>query len=163
MSNKRSGGMLKKVPAADCEDATERIRKAAITLFKERGYHGTPVRALASIVNIEAGSLYYHVRSKQQILFDNFARTMDDLLAGLRQAVDSEARPEARLRAGVRFHVLFHIERQSEAFISHAELRALTEQIVGGSLLNATATKRCSANSSPPVSTPVCFGSPTQT
>ncbi len=31
------------------------------------------------------------------------------------------------MRAAVRFHVLFHIERQNEAFISHTEMRALTD------------------------------------
>jgi len=112
----------------DRVSVSERIRKAAIVLFSERGYHGTPVRALATTVNIEAGSLYYHIRSKQQILFDNFERTMDDVLEGLRRAVADATGPEARLRAAVRFHVLFHTSRQSEAFISHAELRALTGQ-----------------------------------
>ena len=35
--------------------------------------------------------------------------------------------PEPRLSAAVRFHVLFHIARQNEAFISHTELPPLTE------------------------------------
>ncbi len=120
--------MSKHAQAADGAGATERIRKAAIALFKAHGYHGTPVRALAEIVKIEAGSLYYHFPSKQQILFDNFARTMDNLLGGLRRAMDLESKPEARLRAAVRFHVLFHTERQNEAVISHSEMRALTER-----------------------------------
>jgi AcrR family transcriptional regulator len=110
------------------EDAAERIRKAAIALFKTRGYHGTPVRALASIVKIEAGSLYYHFPSKQEILFDNFARTMDDLIDGLRRAGESATDPKARLSAAVRFHVLFHVERQNEAIISHTEIRSLTNE-----------------------------------
>jgi Tetracyclin repressor-like, C-terminal domain len=53
---------------------------------------------------------------------------MDDLLEGLRQAADSTSDPEARLRAAVRFHVRFHTDRQSEATISHMELRALTDR-----------------------------------
>lgn len=112
----------------DPDDATERIRKAAIALFKTHGYHGTPVRALAEVANIEAGSLYYHFPSKQEILFDNFVRTMETLLEGLRQAFETESTPQGRLRAAVRFHVLFHTGRQDEAFISHTEIRALTEQ-----------------------------------
>jgi AcrR family transcriptional regulator len=106
-------------------DAAERIREAATALFRAHGYFGTPMRALASSVDVEAASLYYHFPSKQEILFDGFARTMDDLLTGLNAAVAGETRPEARLRAAVRFHVLFHTERQSEAFVSHAEMRAL--------------------------------------
>ena len=108
------------------EGASERIRRAAIGLFKGRGYHGTPVRALARIVRIEAASLYYHFPSKQELLADIFDRVMDDLLDGLQRAVGGKTNAADRVRAAVRFHVLFHIERQEEAFISHSELRSLT-------------------------------------
>lgn len=118
--------MSRRQPATPNADAAERIREAATALFSERGYFGTPVRALASSVAIEAGSLYYHFPSKQQILFDNFARTMDDINAGLDAALAGVSLPEARFRAAVRFHVLFHTERQNDAFISHSEMRALT-------------------------------------
>ena len=107
---------------------SERILKAATKLFRARGYHGTSVRALARAVRIEAASLYYHFSSKQKILFDLFNRTMDDLLEGLDQAITSGSSAEERLRAAVRFHVLFHITRQDEAFISHSELRSLSAQ-----------------------------------
>lgn len=120
--------MPKQSSGAAQEEAAERIRKAAIALFKARGYHGTPVRALASIVKIEAGSLYYHFPSKQEILFDNFVRTMDALIEGLQRASESATEPQARVCAAVRFHVLFHVERQSEAVISHTEIRSLTDQ-----------------------------------
>jgi AcrR family transcriptional regulator len=92
--------------------ATERVRKAAIDLFRARGYHGTPIRAVASVVKIKAGSLYY---SKQQILYENFEKTMNDCLDGLRAACESSSDPRQRLRAAVRFHVLFHIEREDDA------------------------------------------------
>ena len=108
------------------EDASERIREASIALFKARGYHGTSVRALAEAVGVEAASLYHHFPSKQEILRDIFDRAMDDMLAGLERALGTTANHENRLRAVVRFHVLFHIERQDEAFISHSELRSLT-------------------------------------
>jgi hypothetical protein len=44
---------------------------------------------------------------------------------GLRQAVASARTPSAQLRSVVRTHVLSHIERQDEAFVSHSELRSL--------------------------------------
>ena len=43
------------------------------------------------------------------------------------RAVASADGPEARLRAAVRFHVLFHTDSQHEAFLSHSELRSLTQ------------------------------------
>jgi len=106
----------------------ERIRAKAIALFKAHGYHGASVRELAQAVKIEAASLYYHFPSKQDILFDLFERTMDDLLGGLAQALASGATSEEKLCAVVRFHVLYHVAHQDEAFISHSELRSLSAQ-----------------------------------
>jgi len=108
------------------DGAAERILKAAIALFTDRGYHGTPMRSIARAVHLEAASLYHHFSSKQKILFEIFERTMNDVLAGMQQALDSSESIEDRLRAVVRFHVFFHIERQREAFLSHSELRSLT-------------------------------------
>ena len=113
-------------PVLNQDGVSDRIRKAAIALFTARGYHGTSVRAIADLVGLEAASLYYHFPSKQEILYDIFNRTMDYALEGLERALGGATGFEARLRAAVRFHVLFHIERQDEAFISHSELRSLT-------------------------------------
>src|SRR5689334_6876593 len=93
---------MTKQPITQPNNASERIRQAATTLFKTRGYHGTAVRALASIVKIEAGSLYYHFPSKQQILFENVARTVDAFIDGLRQVLEAEAGVETCLSAAVR-------------------------------------------------------------
>jgi len=54
-------------------------------------------------------------------------RTLDDLLHGVGRAVAAVEGAEARLRAAVRFHVLFHAHRQHEAFLSHSELRSLPQ------------------------------------
>ena len=107
--------------------AAERILRAAVVLFRERGYHGSSMRTLARALRMEVASLYYHFRSKQEILFAILDRTLDDLLAGVGRAVASADGPEARLRAAVRFHVLFHTDSQHEAFLSHSELRSLTQ------------------------------------
>jgi AcrR family transcriptional regulator len=120
------GKMPKQQHVRRFDNASDRIRQAATMLFKTRGYHGTGVRALAAIVNLEPGSLYHHFPSKQHILFDNVASTVDAFLNGLRKILESEPSPEARLRAAVRFHVFRHIDRQNESFISHAELRSLS-------------------------------------
>jgi AcrR family transcriptional regulator len=107
--------------------AAERILRAAVALFRERGYHGSSMRTLARALRMEAASLYYHFASKQEILFAILDHTLDDLLAGVGRAVASADGPEARLRAAVRFHVLFHTDSQHEAFLSHSELRSLTQ------------------------------------
>ena len=114
------------VAAHERVTASERILRAATALFRERGYHGSSMRTLARGHRMEAASLYYHFASKQEILFAILDRTLDDLLAGVGRAVAAVEGPEARLRAAVRFHVLFHTDSQHEAFLSGSELRSLT-------------------------------------
>lgn len=108
-------------------DGAARIRRAAIGLFRARGFHGTSVRQLAEAADMESASLYYHYPSKQSLLVDLFHHTMNELIEGAEQAIASQVDATARLRAAVLFHVLFHIHRQDEAMISHSELRALID------------------------------------
>jgi AcrR family transcriptional regulator len=106
------------------------------------------VRDLAQAVRIETASLYYHFPSKQEILLDLFDRTMDALVDGLERAAATGSSPEEWLRAAVRFHVLFHVERQDEAFISHSELRSLTAENRKRTSPSVTATSARCANCS---------------
>jgi TetR/AcrR family transcriptional regulator, cholesterol catabolism regulator len=46
----------------------EIILKTAARLFREKGYEGTTVRDLADAVNLQSGSLFFHFRSKEEIL-----------------------------------------------------------------------------------------------
>lgn len=108
------------------QDMRGRIRSAAVDLFAAKGFHGTSVRDLAHAVGVEAASLYYHFPSKQDLLFDLFERIMDDLLELLHAALAAAGSPSDRLRAVVHSHVLYHITRRKEAFVSHSELRSLT-------------------------------------
>jgi len=126
MIKKRRSSAGTSASAARGSGAPDRIRKAGIALFKRFGYHGTSVRALADAVNMEAASLYHHFPSKQKLLAELFDRTMDELLEGLQQALATDGGHAQRLRNAVRFHVLYHIERQDEAFVSHSELRSLS-------------------------------------
>jgi len=104
----------------------QRIRRAGVELFSRYGYHGTSMRALADAVNLEAASIYHHFPSKQDILADIFDRTMGELLDGMQRALGGDGSHCQRLVEMVRFHVLYHVDRQQEAFISHSELRSLS-------------------------------------
>lgn len=112
-------------PVSDPADGAARIRTAAIALFRDRGYHGTSIRELATAVQMEPASLYYHFPSKQALLVELFDRTMDALIDGLQHSVVGWTGAEDRLSAALRFHVRFHTDHRDEAQVSHSELRAL--------------------------------------
>lgn len=55
-----------KVTKADI--SRERVLAAAAKIFSERGYAGTTMRAVAKEVELQAASLYYHYRSKEELI-----------------------------------------------------------------------------------------------
>ncbi|UFX48739.1 TetR/AcrR family transcriptional regulator [Bradyrhizobium sp. 41S5] len=103
----------------------EAIRKAGVRLIFERGYEAMSLRQLAAEVGIQAGSLYNHISTKQDLLFDLVQEHINDLLRELDLALEGKADPVEKLRAFVSFHVSYHMTRKREVFIANSELRSL--------------------------------------
>jgi AcrR family transcriptional regulator len=101
------------------------IRRAGLRLIHVHGYEAMSLRQLAAEVGIQQGSLYNHIRTKQDLLFDLIAVHMQDLLQAADAALQAGGLPLARLKAFVAFHVDYHIERKLEVMISYSELRSL--------------------------------------
>jgi AcrR family transcriptional regulator len=103
----------------------EAIRKAGVRLIYENGYEAMSLRQLAAEVGIQAGSLYNHISTKQDLLFDLVQDHINDLLRELDLALAGKADPVEQLRAFVSFHVTYHMSRKREVFIANSELRSL--------------------------------------
>ncbi|MCS3449246.1 MULTISPECIES: TetR/AcrR family transcriptional regulator [Bradyrhizobium] len=103
----------------------EAIRKAGVRLIFEHGYEAMSLRQLAAEVGIQAGSLYNHISTKQDLLFDLVQDHINDLLRELDLALEGKADPVEKLRAFVAFHVSYHMTRKREVFIANSELRSL--------------------------------------
>jgi len=106
-----------------------RIRDAAIDLFYEGGYTTTSLRQLSEVVGLQLGSLYNHIASKEELLFDIMYgvtfELLDETVDAMERAGDDQVgRALAFLRTSVRFHAL----RQKEAFIGNTELRRLSDE-----------------------------------
>jgi len=65
------------------------VRDAALTLFAERGYHGTSMKDIAEAVGMRAPSLYNHVGAKQELLVEIVEATLVDLQRLHEEAVGS--------------------------------------------------------------------------
>lgn len=76
MTDKYRRGMVRRIDAAKrteddlskSERTREGILSAAAHLFRYEGYYATTMRDIAQEAGIEAGSIYYHFQSKDQIL-----------------------------------------------------------------------------------------------
>ena len=103
----------------------EAIRKAGLRLIFEHGYEAMSLRQLAAEVGIQVGSLYNHISTKQELLFDLVQDHINELLRQLDLALAGQEQPVERLRAFVAFHVGYHMTRKREVFIANSELRSL--------------------------------------
>src|SRR3954454_6518022 len=103
----------------------EAIRKAGLRLIFEHGYEAMSLRQLAAEVGIQAGSLYNHISTKQELLFDLIQDHINELLRQLDRALHGKEEPAGKLRAFVAFHVTYHMTRKREVFIANSELRSL--------------------------------------
>lgn len=101
------------------------IRKSGLRLIYEHGYEALTLRALAADVGILSGSLYNHIKTKQDLLFTLVRDHMTDLLANLDLALAGRDDPTEALMAFVRLHVTYHMERRYEVYIANSELRSL--------------------------------------
>jgi len=104
------------------------IKSIAIELFFKKGYFATSISDIAKGSGIQKASIYYHYRSKEDLLFSILKTTMDDLTRYLKNNLAGLYDIESKIRAAVHGHVRFHLERQKENFIANSELRGLTPE-----------------------------------
>src|SRR3989304_7631004 len=83
----------------------EEILRQAAKVFKEKGYHGASVQDIADAVGMQKGSLYYHIESKEDLLFRVMDRGMGTVLAPLEEVARLTESPVAKLRLAVENHV----------------------------------------------------------
>jgi AcrR family transcriptional regulator len=103
----------------------EAIRKAGLRLIFHHGFEAMNLRDLASEVGIQAGSLYNHITSKQELLFDLIKDHLEHLLIAVDQALETASGPVERMHTFVGFHVSYHMVRKREIYIANFELRSL--------------------------------------
>lgn len=94
----RSGA--RRLPAAT---AREEILDAAAELFAQRGYAATSTRLIAERVGIRQASLYYHFKTKEQILAELLEATVRPSLE--HAAALGDLAPAEALRSLIRFDV----------------------------------------------------------
>ncbi|MFJ1751039.1 TetR/AcrR family transcriptional regulator [Streptomyces sp. NPDC088116] len=62
----------------------QRIQDVALELFAEQGYEKTSLREIAERLDVTKAALYYHFKTKEDILigiFQDLSRPIDDLIA----------------------------------------------------------------------------------
>jgi len=105
----------------------EQILEAAARLFRERGFHATSVRDIADAVGLQGGSLYAHVQSKDEVLWEIVKESADRFFRALRPVVASDRDTLTKLREAILVHVNVITEDLDAAAVYTTEWRHLPE------------------------------------
>ncbi len=103
-------------PQGSFPDSTrERIAREALLMFSQKGYSAASIRAIAAKVGVKESTIYYHFKSKRDIM-DTLIGRVDQIIGGMK----------------ARFIAAFNASRE----ISAAAMTAVAEGVLTGYLLN---------------------------
>src|SRR3954454_11936839 len=83
----------------------EELTRQAARLFAQKGYHGTSIGDLAEAMGVQKGSLYAHIESKEDLLYEAMldgARAFHGALDGIDDAMPATEKIRLALRAHLR-------------------------------------------------------------
>lgn len=81
------------------------IFDAAASLFKRKGFHATSMQEIADAVGMRKGSLYYHISSKEELLFRISFEAIHAITEQLEEIVAAPLSPSEKLRVAIENHV----------------------------------------------------------
>lgn len=124
VSNNRSfeEGKLEKVNRRD------EILDAAGQLFSRQGFHATSMRDLARAVNLQGGSLYAHIESKEEVLFELVNRAADEFLSNA-EAIPANLPPQEQLERLIQGHLEVIVRELDNATVFFHEWKFLNPSL----------------------------------
>jgi AcrR family transcriptional regulator len=103
----------------------EEVTRTAARLFAERGYHGTSLADVAAAVGIKKASLYHHIETKEDLLWDVAWAGAEAFRAAL-DGVPEDVPGTEKLRLALRAHLHVVSEQLDAATVFTREWRSLT-------------------------------------
>jgi len=113
-------------------DTRDRIEKAAIQLFVDKGVAETSVRDIARAVDMSEGALYRHFASKDDLVWLAFERYYGEFAGRLLTLAQSEATARDKVAAMIRGFCHAHDENPTLfrflLFVQHGQLAKLAPE-----------------------------------
>ena len=104
------------------------ILKVSRALFREKGYHATTIRDIAEQSGLLSGSLYAHIRTKEDLLFEITDTIADQFIGGLEAVLQTDADPVTKFRAALAAHIGTVGQHIDAATVFSQEWRALSDE-----------------------------------
>lgn len=105
----------------------DEVIAAAEQLFSEKGYEATSVRDIAESLGIKAGSLYTHIETKEDLLWEILTAAADRFFDEVAPVLTSDLVTTQKLRRAISAHVQVITTSNVSAAVYMMEWRHLTE------------------------------------
>lgn len=112
-------------PRTGAEATGERLSRVACRIFRERGYHATSMRAIASALGMQPAALYYYYPAKEDLLFRIMESAVDALSERVQAAIDGGATAPIRLQQAITAHITAVADHLDELSVFLQERKAL--------------------------------------
>jgi AcrR family transcriptional regulator len=93
-------------PQPDETPTLERVLSTAAELFRTRGYAATTTREIAARLGIQKASLYYHINSKEDLLYELVMVTLRANLEAIEAAAAGPGTAVERLNRALTAHLV---------------------------------------------------------
>jgi AcrR family transcriptional regulator len=100
------------------------LTRNAARLFAERGYHGTSIGDLAEAMGVQKATLYAHIASKQDLLYETMREGATAFHTAL-DAIDEQLPATEKIRHALRAHLRVVAEQLDVATVFVREWRYL--------------------------------------
>lgn len=104
---------------------------AAAKLFASKGYRETTMRDIGAEVGMQAGSVYYHFKSKEELLLAVYAIAVDGIEERLLNALEGVEEPWQRLEVAVVTHLETILDRDDYSSVMIGVTPDKAEDIMG--------------------------------
>jgi AcrR family transcriptional regulator len=106
----------------------EEMVKAAVSLFKENGFHRTTTREIAKASGFSIGTLYEYIRSKEDILYLVCDSIYDGVKERLNEEMSSSGSSAEDVQAAVTAYFKVMDEMQDEVLVMYQEVKSLSQE-----------------------------------
>jgi AcrR family transcriptional regulator len=116
----------RKTPVVADSPALGRALAAAVGLFSRKGYTATSTREVAKLLGIQKASLYYHVESKEDLLFLICQSSLEQIRSDVETAIRDRQEPLDRTRTLICSHIESLLRNEAMHSTTFTEMHALS-------------------------------------
>lgn len=125
---KKSASRMHKLKKAARKSTLERLLDAAARLFAAKGYGATSTREIAEVLGIQKASLYYHIGSKEELLYAICSSSLEQIRSDVDAALSEVRDPLERIGALICAHVESILRDQEKHSVAMAEMHLLSHE-----------------------------------